>query len=272
LQRQIAGDIAEKLRSQLSVSQKQQVTKQGTQNLQAYELYLKGRYWWNKRTPSDIATAISYFNQAIAIDPGYALAYSALADAYSVLVGHGGTPSENCPRSNAAARKALELDATLAHPHAVLGSNEMQCDSDFAGGAAEFKKAFDLDPNDATAHHWYAVEIGMIGGREQEALAEINRAHQLDPLAPIIGANLGYIYIYARHYDEAIVTCNKVANENPTFAWAHYCLVKAYWGKRIYPQVIDQFWSALVRRSPCGPSRKDRHISKDFCCSRICDW
>ena len=138
-----------------------------------------------------MTTAISYFNQAIAKDPGYALAYSGLADAYSVLPSYGGNPSENYPKSNAAARKALELDATLAHPHAVLGSNEMEYDWDFAGGEAEFKKAFELDPNDATAHQWYAEDIGWIGGREQEAIAEANRAHQLDPLSPIISMVVG---------------------------------------------------------------------------------
>jgi TolB-like protein/Tfp pilus assembly protein PilF len=241
LQQQIAGDIAEKLRSGMNSSERQQVTKQGTQNQAAYELYLKGRHYWNKRTAADLETAISYFNQAIAKDPGYALAYSGLADAYSVLPGHGGIPSQDYPRSNAAARKALELDATLAHPHAVLGNNEMQYDWDFAGGEAEFKKALELDPNDATTHHWYAVNIGMIGGREQEALTEINRAQQLDPMSPIISANFGFFHIYARQYDEAIVICNKVANENPTFAWAHYCLAKAYRGKRMYPQVIEEW-------------------------------
>src|ERR1700688_4869511 len=155
LQQQIAGDIAEKLRSQLSTSEKQEVTKQGTQNPEAYELYLKGRYYWNKQTLSDITTAISYFNQAISKDPGYALEYSGLADAYTDLPGVGGTPSENYPKSNAAARKALELDATLAHPHAVLGSNQMEYDWDFSGGEAEYKKSFELDPNDASARQWY---------------------------------------------------------------------------------------------------------------------
>src|SRR5215813_15266767 len=241
LQQQISGDIAEQLRSQLSVSQKQQVTKQGTQNLEAYELYLKGRYSWNKRTHSDIATAISYFNQAIAKDPSYALAYSALADAYSVLPGHGGTPSEGYPRSNAAARKALELDATLAHPHAVLGNNEMEYEWDFAGGEAEFKKAFDLDPNDALAHQWYAFDIGLIGGREQEALAEAKRAHQFDPLSSTISFQGGLIHLHARQYDEAIDVCRKVAHENPTFASAHFCLAYGYWGKRMYPQVIEEW-------------------------------
>jgi serine/threonine protein kinase/tetratricopeptide (TPR) repeat protein len=241
LQQQIAGDIAEKLRSKLSTSEKQQVTKQGTQNPDAYELYLKGRYSWNKRTPSDIASAISYFNQAIIRDPGYALAYSGLADAYSVLPEYGGTPSEDYPKSNAAARKALELDSTLAHPHAVLGSNETEYDWDFSGGEVEFKKAFELDPNDATAHLWYAQDIGMIGGREQEALAEAKRAYQLDPLTPINSRMLGLVHIMARQFDEAIVACKKQVNDYPTFARAHDCLALAYWGKRMYPQVIDEW-------------------------------
>ena len=241
LQQQIASDIAEKLRSKLSTSDKQQVAKQGTQNPEAYELYLKGRYHWNKRTVPDLETSIAYFNQAIAKDPGYALAYSGLADAYGVLPIYGGSPSENFPKSNAAARKAMELDATLARPHAVLGGNEMEFDWDFAGGEAEYKKAFELDPNDATAHHWYANDIGRIGGREQEALAEAKRAHELDPLSPIISGVVGFIHIWARRYDEAIVACKKLANENPTFAPAHDCLASAYWGKRMYPQVIEEF-------------------------------
>jgi tetratricopeptide (TPR) repeat protein len=241
LQQQVAGDIAEKLRSKLSSPEKQQVTKQGTQNPEAYALYLKGRYAWNKRTASDIATAISYFNQAIAKDPGYASAYSGLADAYEVLPNYGGNPSEAFPKSNAAARRALELDASLAHPHAVLGSNEMEYDWDFAGGEAEFKKAFELDPNDATAHMWYAWNIGEIGGREQEAITEASRAHQLDPLSPISANVEGDIYVYARDFDQAIELLRKVAKENPTFARVHRSLANAYWGKRMYPQAIEEF-------------------------------
>ena len=248
LQQQIAGDIAGKLRSKLSTSERQQVTKQGTQNPEAYELYLRGRYSWNKRTAADFETAISYFNQAIAKDPGYALAYSGLADAYSLLSLYGRTPSENIPKSNAAARKALELDATLARPHAVLGHNEMVYDWDFAGGEAEFKKALELDPNDATAHQWYGWNIGMIGGREQDALAEASRARQLDPLSAVMNTFVGLIQTMARQYDEAIAICKKVANENATFAVAHSCLAKAYWGKHMYAQVIEE-WKAFGQLS-----------------------
>jgi serine/threonine protein kinase/tetratricopeptide (TPR) repeat protein len=241
LQQQIAGDIAASLRSGLNNSEKQQVTKQGTQNPEAYELYLKGRYSWNKRAAANLETAISYFNQAIAKDPGYALAYSGLADAYSTLPSFGGNPTEDVPKSNAAARKALELDPTLAHPHAVLGSNEMEYEWDFAGGQFEYKKALELDPNDATAHQWYANDIGQIGGREREAIAEVNRARQLDPLSLIISKSVGDVHILARQYDEAIAVCKKLANENPTFAFAHQCLTFGYWGKRMYPQVIEEW-------------------------------
>jgi serine/threonine-protein kinase len=123
----------------------------------------------------------------------------------------------------------------LAHPHAVLGGIEMQNDWDFAGGESEFKKSFELDPNDATAHQWYAESIGWIGGREQEALAEINRAHQLDPLSLIISDDARLIHVMARQYDEAIVVCKKLASENPTFAAAHFCLAQAYWGETRVP-------------------------------------
>jgi TolB-like protein/Tfp pilus assembly protein PilF len=238
LQQQIAGDIAGELRSKLSRSERQQIIRQGTQSADAYDLYLKGRYAWNNRTRGSLETAVSYFNRAIAEDPEYALAYSAMADAYSVMPFFGGDPSDDFPKSTAAARKALELDPTLAHPHAVLGSNEMAYDWDFAGGEAEFKKAIELDPNDATAHQWYAEKLSSLG-RGQEAEAEITRAHQLDPLSPIITRQLGGVLVSARNYDEAISVCTELRIENPTFATALDCLAYAYWGKRMYPQVIE---------------------------------
>jgi tetratricopeptide (TPR) repeat protein len=246
LQQQIAADIADRLRSKLSASERQQVAKQGTQNPEAYELYLKGRYYWNKRTLPDLETALSYFNQAIAQDPGYALAYAGLADTYALLKSYGNA-RENFLKSNAAAHKALELDATLAGPHAVLGSNGMD-DWDFAGGEAEFKKAFELDPTYATAHHWYGLSVAQIGGREQEALAEINLAHQLDPMSLEISKDIGEVHGLARQYDEAIAACKNVLSENPTFAPAHSCLAGAYFYKRMYPQAIEE-WKANAQLS-----------------------
>jgi TolB-like protein/Tfp pilus assembly protein PilF len=240
MQQQIAGDIASKLRSDMSSTEKQQVTKQGTKNPEAYELYLRGRYEWNKRTPASLAAAISYFNQALEKDPGYAMAYLGLADTYGVLPSHGGSPDEDYPKSNAAARRALELDPTLAQAHANLGSNALEFDYDFAGGIAEFKKAFALDPNDATAHQWYGEDLGSLG-RIQEALDEAARAHELDPLSPIIAAAPARVYTSARQYDDAIVIAKRVAADNPTFPVAHFYLAVAYWGKGMYPQVIEEW-------------------------------
>ncbi|MGO9087774.1 MAG: hypothetical protein ACLQBK_21365 [Candidatus Sulfotelmatobacter sp.] len=241
LQQQMTGDIAQQLRSALNSVDRQQVASQGTRDPEAYSLYLKGRYAFNNRTLTRLQTAISYFNQAIAKDPEYALAYSGLADAYSVLPFFGGNPSEDFPKSNAAARQALELDATLAHPHAVLGSNEMSYDWDFAGGEAEFKKAIELDPYDATAHQWYAENLGMIGNREQDALAEINLAHQLDPQSLVIRRVIGSVLVAARRYDDAISVCKQLEQEDPAFPVAHDCLGYGYWGKQMYAQVVEEW-------------------------------
>lgn len=247
LEQRIAGELAVKLHSRLSPSEKQQIIQQGTQNPDAYELYLKGRYAWNKRTAADLKTAVSYFNEAIAKDPGYALAYAGLADAYSVMPNFGGSPSETYPKSNVAARKALDLDPTLAHPHAILGNNEIEADWDFIAGEAEFKKALELDPADATAHQWYAQNLALIGGREQEALAEANRAHQLDPMSPIIRESVGIVHIHARRYDDAISIFKKLASDEPTFAHVHHVAAVAYWAKRMYPQVLEEWklWGQL---------------------------
>jgi tetratricopeptide (TPR) repeat protein len=241
LQQQIAGDIADKLRSKLSGAEKQQVTKQGTQNQEAYQLYVKGRYYWNKRTGADIKTAISYFNQALDKDPGYALAYSGLADAYGVLSSFGGDPSDLIPKSNAAAEKALELDPTLARPHADLAANKMEYSWDFSGGEAEYRKAIQLDPSDATAHQWFSEDISSVGGRAQEAIDEANRARQLDPLSPIMGIGQAGAYASARQFDKAIETCTALIADNPAFGRAHGFLAFLYWGEHKYPEAIQEW-------------------------------
>jgi TolB-like protein len=251
LQEQIAGDVAERLRSTLSSADKQLVTRQGTQNMEAYTLYLKGRYGWNRRDRASLKAAIPYFDQAIANDPEYALAYSARADVYSVLPYFGDSPAEDFPKASIAAREALRLDPTLGHPHAILGSIEMAYDWDFAGGEAEFRRAFAIDPNDATAHQWFAECLGMIGGREQEALKEIDLAHALDPTSLVIPRVKGSVYVAARRFDDAIAVCQQLLDENPAYALAHDCLAYAYWGKRMYPQVIEQ-WKMFGEMSGNG--------------------
>jgi TolB-like protein/Tfp pilus assembly protein PilF len=241
LEQQMAGDLAAKLRSGMSTSEKQLVTKQDTQNPEAYDLYTKGRYAFNKRTPSDLQAAISYFNEAIARDPGYALAYSGLADTYSVLPSYGGVSGEDYPRSNAAARKALELDPTLAHPHSVLGASYMEYEWDFAAGMAEFKKALDLDPNDPMALVWYAQDIAQVGGQPREAMAAASRAYQLDPLSPSVAFNVGYAQVLAGFPDDAITTCSKIVQDNPSYARSHWCLLRAYWAKGDQAKVVEEW-------------------------------
>jgi serine/threonine protein kinase/tetratricopeptide (TPR) repeat protein len=241
LQQQIASDIAEKLRSKLTGSEKQQVAKQGTQNPEAYQLYVKGRYYWNKRTNADLQTAISLFNQAIEKDPGYALAYSGLADVYSVLISYGADPSEVIPKANAAAEKALELDPILAHPHAVLASSKFEYAFDFAGGEADYRRAIALDPSDASAHHWFSLDLASIG-RIQEAIDEVERAHQLDPLSSIISVVRANPYLSARQFDKVIEMTNKVLAENPDLGRAHGgFLAPAYWGQHRYAEAIQEW-------------------------------
>jgi eukaryotic-like serine/threonine-protein kinase len=241
LQQQIAGDIADKLRSKLSGAEKQQVTKQGTQNPEAYQLYVKGRYYWNKRTTADLKTAISYFNQAIDKDPNYALAYTGLADSYLVLPYFGSDPHDVIPKSNAAATKALELDPTLARPHADLASNELRFDWDFSGSEAEFRKALELDPSDASAHQWFGQILAELGGRAQESIDELNRARQLDPLSAIIGMAQAEAYFDDRQFDKATEMSKKVADDNPTFPAVHLSLATSYWAEHKYAQAIQEF-------------------------------
>ena len=241
LQQQIAGDIAEKLRSKLSGAEKQQVTKQGTQNPEAYQSYVKARYYWNKRTNADIKTAISYFNQAIDKDPGYAVAYAGLADAYGVLPSYGGDAND-LPKSNAAARKALELDPSLARPHAALGGSKSRYDFDIAGAEAEYRKAIDLDPSDATAHQWYSEDVlSTVPGRQQEAIDEAKKAHDLDPLSLIAWFSLCEAYFSAHQFDKAAEACKQVIAENPNFGRAHTGLATVYWAERKYPEGIQEY-------------------------------
>ena len=240
LQQKIAGDIAGKLRSKLSGAEKSQVTKQGTQNPEAYQLYVKGRYYWNKRTPADLQTSISYFKQAIDKDPSFALAYSGLADAYSVLVVYGSEAKDVTPMADAAARKALELDPSLGHPHAILGASKNEYYWDWAAGEAEYRKAFELDPNDATAHQWFAEDLAFLGGRAQEAIKEANLARQLDPLSPIMGVAQVEAYLSDRQFDKALEIGKKLVAENPTFGAVHQFLARLYWEEHRYPETIEE--------------------------------
>ncbi|MGA8034727.1 MAG: protein kinase [Candidatus Acidiferrales bacterium] len=239
LQQQIAGDIAAKLRTKITGAEKQEVAKQGTQNAEAYALYVKGRYYWNKRTEAGMHSALDYFAQAIDKDPNYALAYSGIAETYDVLSYYGVDPNDVIPKAKEAADKALELDPTLARPHALLGIAKMGYYWDFTGGEADFKKAFELDPDDATAHQWYAEMLSYMGGHSAQAVEEATRAHELDPLSPIIRFALSEVYFRNRDYEKALEVTKQLEADNPDFPVAVYGSSWAYWGMKKYPEAIQ---------------------------------
>jgi eukaryotic-like serine/threonine-protein kinase len=241
LQQQIASDIADKLRSKLTGEEKQRVIRQGTDNAEAYELYLKGRYYWNRRTGNDLRTAVSYFNQAIGKDPQYAMAYSGMAAAYTVMTSYGGEPNDVYPKARAAAQRALALDPNLASAHVVLADYKFYHDWDFAGAEDEYRKAFALDPNDATAHQWHAEKRSFLLDPEEKVVGELKLAHDLDPLSLIIRDVTGDVYVNYRNYDRAIETCSQVVRDDPEFAKAHECLAWAYRGKRMHAQAIEEY-------------------------------
>jgi tetratricopeptide (TPR) repeat protein len=190
---------------------------------EAYELYLKGLFFWNKRTAADLRTAIQYFNQAVGKDPSYALAYAGLADSYSLLPGYGAaSPADSFPQARAAAKKALEFDDTLAEAHTSL-ANVLSHDFDFEQSVKEFERAIELNPNYATARHWYGEILGPMG-RFDEAIAESKRAQELDPLSLIINADLGLVYMWARQYDKAIEQLRRTIEMDPQFYFAHWNL------------------------------------------------
>ena len=186
VQEEIAREISEKLRLRLTGEEKEQLGKRYTANTDAYQLYLKGRYAWEKRTESGLTQSVEYFQQAIEKDPGYALAYAGLADSYAVLSSYSiMSPADSFPRARAAARKALEIDDGLAQAHANLGIGFGEYDRDWSSAESEYKKAIALDPNYATAHHWYGLLLTALG-RSDEALAELRRAAEIDPFSVVI--------------------------------------------------------------------------------------
>jgi TolB-like protein/Tfp pilus assembly protein PilF len=222
---EIAKAIAESLQAKLSGSEKTAMSKVPTANTEAYELYLKGRFFWNKRTGADLKRAIEYFNQAIEKDPNYALACAGLADSYTLLSVFGAaSPQDSIPQARAAAKKALELDNTLAEAHASFGRILSGYDYNFEGAIAEFERAIQLNPNYATSYHWISNGPLTARGEFDRAIAEGKRAVELDPLSMIDNADLGQVYFYARRYDEAISQVRKAIEIDPHSYLAHYYL------------------------------------------------
>ena len=228
LQSQVAQAIAGEIQVKLTPQESASLSKSRTVNPQAYETYLLARYYWNKRTPGDLNKAIESFKAAIEIDPTYALAYTGLADSYSSLSVYGEVPPrEAMPRAKAAAKRALEIDGTLAEAQATLANIEWAYDWDSAAAEEGFRKALASNPNYASAHQWYAVYLSN-HGRHEEAIAEILRARELDPLSPIIEANTGADYYFARRFDRAIDELQRAAAREPSFWVIHSILGQTY--------------------------------------------
>jgi len=243
VQDSICEQVANALALRLTAENRTRLANRYTASPEAYHLYLRGRYFWNRRTHEGYKKAIEYFNQAIEKYPSYALAYSGLADCY-VLGGDARSTQEAFSKAKAAASRALEIDDTLAEAHASLALVKMAYDWDLAAAESEFKRAIELNPNYATAHHWYA-DCLMLMGRTDQAIASIRRAQELDPLSLIISRDAGRLFYFARRYDEAIEECQKALELDPNFYPLHVTLADAYVQKRDYQQAINHYQNVI---------------------------
>lgn len=223
-----------------------------TTHPKAYQLYLKGRFFWNKRTPAGLGSAIEYFNQAISIDPSYAPAYAGLADSHALLSGyHVISPAEGFAKARAAAQTALQKDDTLAEAHVSLAFVSFGYDKDWGTAEKEYRRAIELNPNYATAHHWYA-EFLSASGRHAEAEIEITRALEIDPLSAIINTDAGKLLCFSRRYDAAIRQLQRTLELEPDFIPAHRFLGVAYEQKRLYREALAELHRAgeISRNDP----------------------
>ena len=248
LQDEIARSTVAGLKVKLSGEGEARLARRYTDNVEAYQAYLKGRYFWNKRNEEGLDKAIANFQQAIAIDPNYALAYAGLADSYIlkriyVLLQPGETLQQMEGKARAAAEKALAIDETLAEAHTSLGLIKATTENDEADIEREYKRAIELNPNYATAHHWYALHLNDMA-RYDEAIAEIKRALEIDPLSLVINSDVGIVFSSARQYDQAIERFKKAMEMDPNFPDAHAMLGWTYVRKKMYPEGIAEFEKA----------------------------
>jgi TolB-like protein/Tfp pilus assembly protein PilF len=240
LQREIARDVSSKLKSKLSGADVAKVEKNYTTNPEAYQLYLKGKFYWNKRTGESLKQAAELYQQAIEKDPNYALAYSGLAETYVLFSSYDVAPAnDSMPQAKAAALRALEIDDSLAEAHTALGFYLSNYEWDRNGSEKEYRRAIELKPNYSTAHHWLGADLSNVK-RFDESIAELKRAEELDPLSAIISTNLGDMLVLARRYDEAIVQYKRTLVRDPNFAYGHVALSRAYGAKGMYPEAIAE--------------------------------
>jgi TolB-like protein/DNA-binding winged helix-turn-helix (wHTH) protein/Flp pilus assembly protein TadD len=247
LQNKVASAIADQIRINLNPQEQAALKKAQVVDPEAYESYLKGRYFWNKRTAEGLKVARAYFDQAIEEDPKYAEAYSGLADTYALLGDWQYavmTPKAALPKAKAAAIKALALDSSLGAAHNSLAFCLDGFDWDFDSAGTEFRRAIELNPGYATAHHWYAWHLSLLG-RNEEAIAEMRKAESLDPLSLIINADLAELLLIAHFYDESIRQSRKVIEMDPTFAFAHNQLGQAYLQNHMPGEAVAELKTAV---------------------------
>src|SRR5580700_9151220 len=246
LQNQVARAIADQIRINLNPQEQAALKTVKVVNPQAYESYLKGRYFWNKRTADGLKVALAYFNQALEEDSKYAQAYSGLADTYALLGDWQYavmTPKEALPKAKAAAIKALELDSALGEAHNSLAFCLDGFDWDFDAAGREFRRAVELNPSYATAHHWYSWHLALVGNYD-EAIVEMRKAENLDPLSLIINADLAELLVLAHSYDESIRQSRKTIEMDPNFALAHNQLGQAYLQKQMFDDAVAELEKA----------------------------
>jgi TolB-like protein/Flp pilus assembly protein TadD/class 3 adenylate cyclase len=252
LESEIAARIADTLKARLTGTEQQAITARPTDNKEAHELYLRGRYYWNKKTADSLAKAIDYFTQAIQRDRSYALAYAGLADSYVALPLNSDTPAyEAMPKAKAAVLKALAIDSALPEGHAALALVKAFYEWDWSGGEKEIQQAIQLNPNEGTYHHRYGMLLSAVG-RNAEAIAEVRRAQELDPLSLIITTALAACLEHARKYDEGIAECRKVFEIDPNFWVAHHFLGGLYEQKGLHDQALEELKKA--RTFPGAPA------------------
>ena len=247
LQKQVARSIAEQIRVQLTPREEASLKSVKAVSPEAYESYLKGRYFWNKRTADGLKVALAYFNQAIEEEPKYAQAYSGLADTYALLGDWQYavmTPKEALPKAKAAALKALELDDNLSEAHTSLAFCLEGFDWNWDAAEKEFRRAIELNPGYATAHHWYAWHLSLLG-RNSEAIAEMRKAENRDPLSLIINADLAELLAIAHRPDESIQQSRKTIEMDPGFGLAHNQLAQAYLEKHMFGEAITELQKAI---------------------------
>jgi TolB-like protein/DNA-binding winged helix-turn-helix (wHTH) protein/Flp pilus assembly protein TadD len=252
LQASLAQDIAGEIQLKLTSQERANLAVARSLDPEAHELYLKGRYFWGKRDQASFTKAIDYFQRAIAKDPTYGAAYAGLADSYALSGGFNLIPVEQAmPRAQAAAEKALELDSNLAEAHASLGLIAPFNNWNWADAERHYERAIELNPNYATAHHWYAEGYLMPVGRADEAIAEIRKAQELDPLSAVIATDLGKELYFVRRYDEALVELRRALELDPNFVSAHNWISDTLLEKRLYSD-------AVVELEKTRPFREER--------------